>query len=77
MKKILLFIGVCFVAISCTKENFIDTGLANGDHDCSMLEYMRGDHYNWDSTVVMIEHAGLTDLFEGKTLITPNLLSSG
>ena len=66
MKKILLFIGVCFVAISCTKENFIDTGLANGDHDCSMLEYMRGDHYNWDSTVVMIEHAGLTDLFEGK-----------
>ena len=31
-----------------------------------MMDYMRGDTYNWELTVQMIEHAGLTDLFEGK-----------
>lgn len=54
-------IGVC----SCTKYNYIDGGLANGIHDCSMWEYFKTDRYNWDSTMIMIEHAGLKPLFEG------------
>ena len=32
---------------------------------------MRGDTYNWELTVQMIEHAGLTDLFEGKVDTMP------
>ena len=35
-------------------------------HDCSMMEYLRGDKYNWELTVQMIERGGLTDMFEGK-----------
>lgn len=54
-------IGMC----SCTKYNYIDGGLANGIHDCSMWEYFKTDRYNWDSTMIMIEHAGLKPLFEG------------
>lgn len=54
-------IGIC----SCTKFNYIDGGLANGVHDCSMWEYFKTDHYNWDSTMIMIEHAGMQPLFEG------------
>lgn len=54
-------IGMC----SCTKHNYIDGGRANGVHDCSMWEYFKTDSYNWDSTMIMIEHAGLKPLFEG------------
>ncbi|WP_292265124.1 hypothetical protein [Butyricimonas sp.] len=54
-------IGIC----SCTKYNYIDSGLANGVHDCSMWEYFKTDRYNWDSTMIMIDHAGLKPLFEG------------
>lgn len=54
---------------SCSKDNFIKTGLSNGKYDGNMLEYMRapGHSYDWDSTVLLIERAGLVDLFEGKT----------
>lgn len=51
---------------SCTKYNFIDGGKAEGVHDCSMWDYMQLSPYNWDSTRIMIEHAGLRSLFEGK-----------
>lgn len=61
---ILAVLGCC----SCTDYNYIDTGLANGKHDCSMWEYLRSDHRNWDSTVIMIEHAGLRDVFEGNSV---------
>lgn len=50
---------------SCTKYNYIDSGLANGVHDCSMWDYFHTDSYDWDSTIVMIEHAGLKSLFDG------------
>ena len=66
MNKIIIFLLIGFAVVSCTKENFIDTGRANGDHDCSMLEYMKNDPHNWDSTVVLIEHAGLEAMFDGK-----------
>lgn len=50
---------------SCTKYNYIDGGIANGVHDCTMWEYFHTDSYNWDSTIIMIEHAGLKSLFDG------------
>ena len=31
-----------------------------------MWEYLHTQPYDWDSTIIMIEHAGLKDLFEGK-----------
>lgn len=30
-----------------------------------MWEYFHTDSYNWDSTIIMIEHAGLKSLFDG------------
>lgn len=50
---------------SCTKYNYIDGGVANGVHDCSMWDYFHTDSYDWDSTIIMIEHAGLKSLFDG------------
>lgn len=64
--KYILGIIALFALVSCeTKYNIIDTGLANGDHHCSMYEYFKGDPSNWDSTRLMIDRAGLTELFEG------------
>lgn len=50
---------------SCTKYGYIDGGKANGVHDCTMWEYFHKDSYNWDSTILMIERAGLRSLFDG------------
>lgn len=68
MRHILLIsiIMILFLASCDPKSNFIDTGIANGKHDCSMMEYLQSDSYNWDSLCVMIRHANLDDLFEGK-----------
>ena len=64
--KINLYILVLVILFAGCEEDYRhDTGLANGIHDCSMMDYMRADHYNWDSTVIAIEHAGLTSIFEG------------
>lgn len=63
-----LFMGlILLLAVSCnTKYNYIDTGISNGVFEGSMLDYLRSDHYNWDSVVVLIERAELEPLFEGK-----------
>jgi len=37
------------------------------------MEYLRSDNYNWELTVEMIEHAGLTDLFEGTVDSLPTI----
>lgn len=50
---------------SCTKYNYIDTGLANGKFEGSMWEYFHTNSYDWDSTILMIENAGLKPLFDG------------
>lgn len=64
--KFILAIIILVTLFSCeTKYNIIDTGLANGDHHCSMYEYFKGDPDNWDSTRLMIDRAGLQELFEG------------
>ena len=51
---------------SCTKYNYVDGGTANGIHNCSMWEYFESHLTDWDSTMIMIEHAGLKTHFEGK-----------
>lgn len=62
-KSIAIVMAVVFA--SCTKYGYIDGGMANGIHDCTMWEYFQTDSYNWDSTIIMIEHAGLKSLFDG------------
>ena len=62
-KSIAVVMVVVFA--SCTKYGYIDGGLADGVHDCTMWEYFHTDSYNWDSTIIMIEHAGLKSLFDG------------
>lgn len=61
--------GMVFLVVvlgsSCTKYDYIDGGLAKGEHDCTMWEYFHTDSYDWDSTILMIEHAGLKSLFDG------------
>ena len=62
-KGAIVVMVLCF--FSCTKYNYINGGTANGIHDCTMWEYFHTNSYDWDSTVVMIEHAGLKSLFDG------------
>lgn len=59
---ILLFV---VVLCSCTKYNYIDGGLADGNHDCSMWDYFHLQPEDWDSTLLMIEHAGMKEWFDG------------
>ena len=69
MKKI-YNIFVCISAAiflsSCTAQDWYDSGVSSPYHDCSIMEYLRKDTYNWELTVKLIERAGLTDMFEGK-----------
>lgn len=65
--KSIFLISLLGIASSCTKWNYQDGGLANGIHDCSMWDYFKKQPYDWDSTMVMIEHAGMRDIFEGKS----------
>ena len=70
MEKIYIGIVLGFVllASSCTKNSFISTGNSQGRFDGTMLEYMEAHSYDWDSTVVMIHHAGeeMVALFDGR-----------
>ncbi|MDO4692571.1 MAG: fasciclin [Porphyromonadaceae bacterium] len=51
---------------SCTKYNLIDTGDVNGNHDTTLWGYLQTDSYNWDSLRLMIQHADMVDVFEGR-----------
>lgn len=55
-------IVVCFsfIATGCIQDNFWKSGVSNGRFDGSLLEYMDapGHSYDWDSTVLMVRHAG-------------------
>ena len=75
-------IGICVCVLmtltGCdTKQNWIDTGVSSPYHDCSIMEYLRGDAYNWELTVEMIERADLTDLFEGQVDTLPEITFFG
>ena len=64
MIKYVIIIIVLFTLGSCeTNYGIINTGLANGKFDGSMYEYFQANHYDWDSLVLMIDRAGLKDVF--------------
>lgn len=66
MKKyIAIWIGLLLACSACDDNYYHDSGLANGQHDCTMWEYFQTDRENWDSTMMLIEHAGLKDIFDG------------
>ena len=67
MKNFLIgIIAVLGIASCTTNYDIKDSGVANGKHDMTMYEYFQTDSYNWDSLLVLIDRAGLQDLFEGK-----------
>lgn len=69
MKKIyniLVYFSIVISLVSCTAQDWYDSGISSPYHDCSIMEYLRGDSYNWELTVKLIERAGLVDMFEGK-----------
>ena len=67
MKKILLAISIVLTIVSCTTDyNMNNTGLANGKFDGTMYDYFHSDSYNWDPLIIMIDRAGLQDLFNGE-----------
>lgn len=69
LKYILAGLLVSILLSGCdTKQDWIDTGISSPYHDCSILEYLREDLYNWELTVQMIERGGLTAMFEGTEL---------
>ena len=65
MKIFYVFLLLWVVFTGCYNDFYHDSGLADGKHDCTVWEYLQTDHYNWDSVIVMIEHAGLKDVFDG------------
>ena len=67
MIKYIVIVVVLFTFGSCeTNYGTINTGLANGKFDGSMYEYIQANHYDWDSLVLMIDRAGLKDVFTGE-----------
>lgn len=64
MKGYIFLIGLFGILCSC-EDYYHDSGLANGKHDCTMWEYFKSQPGDWDSTMILIEHAGLKDVFDG------------
>lgn len=70
MKTYLLWVGVILLGLSsnsCTKYNLTEGPKPIAHHDKTMWEYFSSDPYNWSMTQELIEHAGLRDIFEGKS----------
>lgn len=66
MIYVVMLVASCCWMIGCDDDYYHDSGLANGKHDCTVWEYLHTDGRDWDSTVVMIERAGLESLFKGE-----------
>lgn len=67
MIKYIIIIMVLFALGACeTNYGTINTGLAKGKFDGNMYEYFQANHYDWDSLVLMIDRAGLKDVFTGE-----------
>lgn len=69
MKRLMYtFLVIPLLTIACTKDNFIYSGISNGQFNGNTLEYMATDSYNWDSTLILIQHAGddMVRLFRGE-----------
>lgn len=79
MKKItsLLLLTVSLLW-SCTENNLIDSGIADGNiPDKTIYEYLQSDNYNWALTVEMINHADLVPLFNGEDAEYPEIMFMG
>ncbi len=75
-----MVVFVALLATSCTKDNYIDTGISNGRHEGkNMLEYMEAHPYDWDSTLLLVRHAGadIVRLFEGRDEAHPEITFFG
>ena len=78
MKPFILFsLIAALLSFTGCDSNYIDTGLANGNHDCPMYEYFLSDHANWDSLVLLIERADLIELVSGKDPDHPQITMLG
>lgn len=67
MKNIGLLLLFVSLLCSCdTKQDWYDSGICSPYHDCSIMEYLRGDTANWKLTVELIERAELDGSFRGK-----------
>ena len=77
MKQILLFVITGLLITACGKDNFHDSGLANGKLNCSIWEYMQMHPETWDSVALMIERANLRDIFEGTNPDYPQITFFG
>lgn len=72
--KIWMSVAIIGTLASCdTQQDVWNTGTSSPYHDCTIMEYLRGDAYNWELTVALIERAGLTDLFEGQVDTLPEI----
>ncbi len=78
MKTCILYIVIaivlCWGMESCeTQQNWWDSGISSPYHNGSIMDYLRDDTANWQLTVVLIERAGLTQLFEGEDKDYPEI----
>ena len=55
MRTIILILCCVGILSACTQQDVINSGVSSPYHDCNMMDYMRGDTYNWELTVQMIE----------------------
>lgn len=46
MRYILLIVWMVFLSGCDPQNNYIDTGISDGKHDCSMYEYFKSDPDN-------------------------------
>ena len=63
MKKHLIILLFVFAFVSCTKYNYLDTGVSNPYFEGDMYAYLQSNSYNWDSIVKIIDRAQLQDVF--------------
>lgn len=62
---IYIILGILLGCYACDDNYYHDSGLADGKHDCTMWEYFKSQPDDWDSTMILIEHARLKSVFDG------------
>lgn len=65
MKKVLFLAVVALIFGSCTKYNYIDTGVSVNNENETMYEYFKQDSYNWALLKQIIDKADLVSIFDG------------
>lgn len=66
MKKIYIVLLACLLFSSCTKWEYIDTGISKDHKDKTMYEYFQTDTYNWGILKEMVDKAGMAAIFKGE-----------